>query len=526
MSRMRLTVRRGVHAIFLLQILVLSALAQGAPRFDYTMAVKDASQHLFHIKTDVTNVSGKTLDIAIPAWTPGWYMIKPYAACVQRLSIHDHGKKLPFQALDKQSYRIDTNNVKALTIEYDYWANDLAVNGAELTDKHAFFIGTNIFFYALGHTQGTPSTLKFELPAGWRIATGLKRGNDPNTYTARDFDNLVDCPTVLGDFDEDVTTVQGKQIHVIIDPKGSLGEEARAKLKDLIGSIIDSQGKMFGGLPYEDYFVMYIGGQTLKGGGALEHENSTNIMRPIATGTNPQNLVGVVSHEHFHAWNVKRLKPAGLMPYNYVREQYTKELWFAEGVTSYYGDVHQLRAGINTSDQFVRQMAGQISGLQRTESRLYTSLSDSSTITWLSYGSGPGGPPVFAVNYYNKGEVVGFLLDLEIRGATKNQKSLDDVMRYLWENYYKKGRGYTNEDVEKAVSQIAGKSFSTFFARYVDGVDEIDYNAFLKNAGWKLEPGDTAAQFRIVEIEGASNEQKAVRAGLIAVPAKAQGAAR
>jgi predicted metalloprotease with PDZ domain len=130
------------------------------------------------------------------------------------------------------------------------------------------------------------------------------------------------------------------------------------------------------------------------------------------------------------------------------------------------------------------------------------------------------------VNYYNKGEVVGFLLDLEIRGATKNQKSLDDVMRYLWENYYKKGRGYTNEDVEKAVSQIAGKSFSTFFARYVNGVDEIDYNAFLKNAGWKLEPGDTAAQFRIVEIEGASNEQKAVRAGLIAVPAKAQGAAR
>ncbi|MEP7274634.1 MAG: hypothetical protein ABI882_24305, partial [Acidobacteriota bacterium] len=485
--------------------------AQNSQRLDYTISIADAPRHLFHIKIAVTNSPGRTLDLTMPAWTPGWYTIKPYAANAMKLHAHDNGKRLPLRAVDKQTYRIETGGLRAFTVEYDYFANDLSVNGAELTEKRGYFVGTNLFFYVPGNTTNTPSTVKFELPAGWRVATGLRRDAEPNSFTARNFDNLVDCPTLLGDFDEDVTSVDGKTIHIVIDQKGMLNEENRTKLKDLVHRIIESQSKMFGGLPYNEYWVLFVGGENLKTGGALEHENSTNVTYRTAPA-DPRRWVGTVSHEHFHAWNVKRLKPAGFVPYDYSKEQYIQELWFAEGVTSYYGDVHMLRSGLITPEQFVVQQGGQIGGLQSNEARRWISVDDASTTTWLTYT--PGGP--FTVNYYNKGQVLGFMLDLEIRGASGGRKTLDDVLRSL----YERGRGYTNDDVERVASEMAGRSLKDFFARYVHGTDEIDYNSFLKHAGWRLEEvkADQPAprvQYRIVELENATAAQKATRQALL-----------
>ena len=497
--------------------LVSHATAQTAPRLDYTIGIADAPGHRFHLKIAVSNASGSTVDITMPAWTPGWYTIKPYAANVIKLQAHDNGKRLSMRAVDKQTYRIETGGLRAFTIEYDYLANDLSVNGAELTEKRGYFLGTNLFFYVPGHTTDVPATIKFELPAGWRIATGLKRTTEPNTFAARNFDNLVDCPTVLGDFDEETTSVDGKTIHVVIDPKGQLGDEARASLKEMIQRVIGSQSRMFGGLPYDEYWVLFVGGDNVRTGGALEHENSTNLMVGRMP-SDPKFLLGGVSHEHFHAWNVKRIKPAGLVPYDYSHEQYIQELWFAEGVTSYYGDLHMMRAGMITSEQFVQRQGGQITGLQSNEARRWISVDDASTTTWLTYTG--GGP--FTVNYYNKGQVLGFLLDLEIRGATSGRKSLDDVLRYMFENIYKRGRGYTDDDVEKAASEIAGRSFKDFFARYVHGTEELDYNAALRHAGWRLDetqadqPNARAAvQYRIVELENATEAQKTLRRGLL-----------
>jgi predicted metalloprotease with PDZ domain len=275
------TSSRSLAVIRLIVLLSASALGQtapaNAPRLDYSIGITDAQRHLFHIKIAVSNSTARTLDISMPAWTPGWYTIKPYSANVIKLQAHDNGKRLPLRAIDKQTYRIETGGVRAFTIEYDYFANDMSVNGAELTAKRGYFVGTNLFFYVPGHTTDTTSTVKFDLPAGWRIATGLKRAAEPNTFTARNFDNLVDCPVILGDFDEDVTSVDGKTIHVVVDQKGGLSEENRVKLKDLVHRVVDSQAKMFGGLPYNDYWVLFVGGDTLKTGGALEHENSTNL---------------------------------------------------------------------------------------------------------------------------------------------------------------------------------------------------------------------------------------------------------
>jgi predicted metalloprotease with PDZ domain len=185
------------------------------------MGIANAAAHLFHIKIAISNASGPTLDLALPAWTPGWYTIRPYAANVVKLQANDgQGRRLPLRAVDKQTYRIETGGLKALTVEYDYFANNPAVNGAELSEKRGYFVGTNIFFYVPGHTTDTPSQIKFEIPSNWRVATGLKRAPEPNTYLARNFDNLVDCPTILGDFDEEMATADGNPIHVVIDPKG------------------------------------------------------------------------------------------------------------------------------------------------------------------------------------------------------------------------------------------------------------------------------------------------------------------
>jgi predicted metalloprotease with PDZ domain len=490
-----------VVALFITCFASRTASAQTAPRLDYTVAVADASRHMFHLKTQISNIPGKTVDISLPAWTPGWYTIQPYASNVIRLQANANGKRLEMHAVDKQTYRIETEGNRALTVDYDYYANNLAVNGAELSEKRGFFVGTNLFFYVPGHTLDTPSTVTFQIPNTWRIATGMKRGEQNNVFQARNFDNLVDCPVVMGDFDDFQTAALGKTIHIVIDPKGQVNAENQAKLKDYVSRVIESEGKMMGGLPYEEYWVLYVTGG---GGGALEHENSTNVMLP-AFPSDVLGVVGTTAHEHFHAWNVKRLRPAALWPYDYSKEQYTRELWFAEGFTNYYGALHRRRAGVMSTDEYLRSLATKIGRLQLSEPRTWVSIADSSTVTWLTYSGVSGGFANFTVDYYNKGELVGLLLDLEIRGASANRKSLDDVLRFMFDNFYKKNKGYTVEDIERVASEVAGRSFKEFFGKYVTGTDELDYNAALQHAGLRLVDG------RVVDAENVTNQQRALR---------------
>ncbi|MFN9743462.1 MAG: M61 family metallopeptidase [Acidobacteriota bacterium] len=501
MMKYRIIGRFVYLAVFQTLLFTLSVAAQNGPRLDYRMKVADAPNHLYHVTIEATGVTGRTLDLALPSWTPGWYTIRPYASNLVKLQAHVNGRRLPLRALDKQTYRIETEGARTLTVEYDYYANNLAVNGAELTAQRGFFLGTNIFFYVPGHTTDTPATLTFEIPDHWRVATGLKRGAGKHVYLARDFDQLVDAPTILGDFDQFTTTALGKPIQIVVDPKGQVSPENAAKLKEYVSRIIESQGRMFGGLPYDEYWVLYVIGG--RGGGALEHENSTNVMLG-SMPADPRALVGVTSHEHFHSWNVKRIRPAGLLPYDYSKEQYIRELWVAEGVTSYYGDLHARRAGLLTDEEYLRGMAGNIRQLQANEARHWVSVSDASTVTWLTYGGGSNYGR-FTVNYYGKGEILGLLLDLEIRGATGNRKSLDDVMRKLEQDFHRRGRGYTNEDFAAVAAQVAGRSFSEFFARYVTGTTELDYDASLRQAGLRLVNG------QIVDLEVVTPAQRALR---------------
>lgn len=484
------------------------AQSPAAPQLDYTVRVADAAEHLFHITIQVTNAASPTADFSLPAWTPGWYTIMPYAANVMRLEAKDAGgKRLKLWAVDKQTWRVETQGSRTVTLDYDYYANNLSVNGAELNSQRGYFVGTNLFLYAPGHTTDSPSNVKFEVPAGWRVATGLQRTGATNQYRARNFDNLVDCPVVMGDFDEETATAQGKTIHVVLDRKGLYNAEQRKQLAAMSARVIESEGKMFGGLPYDEYWILFLTGPNLRIGGALEHENSTNYMVGRNVPKDPKELIDGVAHEHFHVWNVKRIKPSALMPYDYSREAYFRELWFAEGVTDYYTDVHLRRAGLITPEAYLQSLGRGVGNLQGNEARRWISAADASVTTWTTYTG--GGP--FAMNYYNKGALLGMLLDLEIHAATAGKKSLDDVMRSLFENYYKQGRGYTVEDVEQACSQIAGRSFNEFFARYVTGTEELDYNAALAPVGLRVEGGAPQAYLGVqVNYEGEAKVARVV----------------
>jgi predicted metalloprotease with PDZ domain len=491
--------------------------ASTAPQLNYTVRVADAAEHLFHVTIQVTNAASPTTDFSLPAWTPGWYTIMPYAANVMRLQAKDaQGNRLPLRAVDKQTWRVETKGNKSITVEYDYFANNLSVNGADLNERRGYFLGTNLFLYVLGHTTDTPSTVRFETPAGWRVATGLPRAGEPNVFRARNYDHLVDCPVVMGDYDEETASVQGKTVHVVIDQKGQYNAEQRRQLRDLTARVVESQAKMFGGLPYDDYWALFVTGPNLRVGGALEHENSTNLMQREMP-RDVRAVIGTVSHEHFHVWNVKRLKPAALMPYDYSRETYFRELWFAEGVTSYYTDVHLRRARVITPEEHLQELARAVAFLQENDARHWISAADASVTTWTTYTG--GGP--FTVNYYNKGLLIGMLLDLEIRGATAGKRSLDDVMRQLYEGHFKQGRGYTVEDVEQVCSQLAGRSFKDFFARYVTGTDELDYNAALAHVGLRLDQQGQGQTYLGLQVNyGEEAKVGAVAAGS---PAEAAG---
>ncbi|HYE73934.1 MAG TPA: PDZ domain-containing protein [Blastocatellia bacterium] len=506
---------RYVHSlacfVIALYVASLSVAAQStAPQLDYTVRVANAAQHLFHITVQVNNVVSPTTDLSLPAWTPGWYTIMPYSANVMRLQAKDSaGNRLRLYAVDKQTWRIETKGNRTITVDYDYLANNLSVNGAELNEQRGYFVGTNLFLYAPGHTTDTPANVKFEVPAGWRVATGLQRASEPNSYRARNYDHLVDCPVILGDYDEGTATAQGKTIHVIVDKKGQYNAEQLKRLTEMSARVIDSQGRMFGGLPYEEYWVLFVTGPNLRVGGALEHENSTNFMAGREMPRDPASLIDGVSHEHFHVWNVKRLKPTAIIPYDYSREMYFRELWFAEGVTDYYTDVHLRRAKVISPEEYLQSLSRGIDMLQRNEARLWISAADASVTTWTTYTG--GGP--FTVNYYNKGALLGMLLDLEIRGATTGKRSLDDVLRHLFDSFYKQGRGYTVEDVEQVCSQLAGRSFKDFFAKYITGTEELDYNASLAHVGLRLESGQAQVYLGAQVDYGTEAIVRAVQAG-------------
>jgi predicted metalloprotease with PDZ domain len=475
----------AAYAFLLLFGITISAnAAKGPLAIDYTVSLKDTATRQFHITTVIKNIDQPSLALSLPTWTPGWYTVENYFKNVLRFRITDaNGKILPHTMSKKQTWNIDTRGIRQITIDYDYRATVLALNQAKISDDFAFFTGIELFLQAEGH-RDEPSTVHFSIPAGWNLITALKETADPMTFTAANYDVLVDAPTEMGKFDVVKYEVEGKPHYFVANPAGTFSREKADKFCEMMAKVVQTGSRMFGGLPYDKYIHFYFfSPPESNASGALEHLNSFVAFAPPGDRATPESIIGTAAHEYFHLWNVKRIRPAEMWPYDYSRENETPLLWVSEGFTNYYGQLFRFRAGLQTSEQFLQSVADAAGGVENTDARNYISPAESSVSTWAGYDT----PVAFGISYYTQGQNLGALLDLSIINDTDGKFGLDDVMRSLFTDHYKKGRGFTSEEMIGIIDRVTKKDYHDFYRRYVFGTDVPDYDGILGFAGYKLE---------------------------------------
>jgi predicted metalloprotease with PDZ domain len=460
-----------------------AALAQkrDAFRIDYTVSIASSEGQLFHVTTDVKNINEPWLELSLPTWTPGWYTVENYFKNVLRFKVTGaKGNRLQPEMIRKQTWRVETKGLDSIRIEFDYKATVLALNQAKITNDFAFFTGTELFLEAARH-RTSPSTVHFELPPDWKIISALKETSNPMTFSAPDYDTLVDAPTEMGKFDVTQFQVEGKPHYLVTTPVGVLAKDKAAKFTEMLAKVANAQSSIFGGLPYEKYVYFYFFARPeSNAGGALEHLNS---FVAFAFSPNPEVMIGTASHEFFHLWNVKRIRPAGMWPYDYSREDETPLLWVSEGFTNYYGSIALYRAGLSTRQQFLQSVERAINGVESNEARAYISPADSSVSTWVGYDT----PVAFGISYYTQGQNLGALLDLSILHDTNGASGLDDVMRSLYRDFYQKGKGFTAEDMIGIVNRLTRRDYHDFYRKYISGVEVPPYDAILRHAGYQVQ---------------------------------------
>jgi predicted metalloprotease with PDZ domain len=484
-----------------------------APEIAFTVSMPKPHTHMLEvelrIKRGATDPVAQEQLLVMPVWTPGSYLIREFERHVQDFAAVDSaGQTLRWEKVNKDTWRIVTNGAREWRASYRVYANELSVRTNEVNSDHAFWNNAALLMYPEGLLK-SPSTLRVIAPQPWKVATGLPPvPGQKNTFRAGSFDILYDSPVEVSNFKTISFEVKGVPHRIVIDGEGNYDpERMRADVKNIVETEVDLMG---GEIPYHDYtFILHLRSNA---GGGLEHLNSTALGYPrfgftpdpkAGSGVNSagpnaarqrtyRGFLSLVAHEFFHLWNVKRIRPDALGPFDYTKENYTKSLWVAEGITDYYARIVLRRAGFTSASDFLKEQARAFQVLQNTPGRLVMSAEESSYDSWIKYYRQDENSINSQVDYYDKGAVLGLLLDLEIRKRSNGAKSLDDVMRYLYSEFYKKDKNYTPEDFQKACELMAGSSLEPFFANYVRGRDELDYDSALMAAGLRLDKASTA----------------------------------
>jgi predicted metalloprotease with PDZ domain len=461
-----------------------SARTQAGPDISYTVSMPRPATHLLEVEMRLRwNQMPAAAQLKMPVWTPGSYLIREYARHVQDFAVKDTtGRALTWEKISKNTWQIDTKGAKEIVVTYRVYSNELTVRTNELNDEHAFWNNAALLMFPAGQLAA-PSTVRVIPHGQWRVATGLPAvAGQPNTFRAANFDILYDAPFEVSDFKELAFDVRGKRHRYVVTGEGNYDLR---KMADDTAKIIQESYKIFGDLPYDEYtFIL-----NLRGGGGLEHLNST-ALQWNRFQFKPQSrynaFLALVAHEFFHLWNVKRIRPDALGPFDYENENYTKLLWVAEGATAYYENVLLRRAGLISEADVLTSRATGIEQLQNRPGRFETSLEEASFDAWIKYYRQDENAINNQISYYDKGETVSMMLDVAIRTASGGARSLDDVMRYLYNEFAKKNRNYTPADFQKAAELAAGRSLDDFFSKYVRGEAEIDYNGILNGIGLQV----------------------------------------
>lgn len=480
-----------MRSVLLLVFLVLPLGAQESVpplRIAYVVDVTDPKGGQIVVDMTIENNRHREITLGLPVWRPGSYRLQQYRKALQfPFEAKADGRSIDVKETGHQSvWTISPGAATTVSIRYKMRPRDVASLTINLTEKHYFLEGPSLYFHAK-EAMNAPHRVRFKLPSGWRVASGLKPTGD-DEHEARDYDTFIDCPTELGTFDLHKFVHDGVTFELAVHAEGKVDAE---RLVEVHRKIVAEHGKMFGGFPFDRYVFLYHF-RPQAGGGGLEHLNSTDISMPLGyIQSDAYNIASIASHEFIHLWNVKRIRPKVLGPFDYTKEVRTRALWLCEGGTSYFGDRALPRCGVWTESTYFSHLVGEISQLQGNVARKTQSAEESSWTIWdrRMTDSTP------RVDYYNKGELLCLLLDLSIRVQTGNAKSLDDVMRHLYETCVtgpaKDGKGpigvgYEEDGILKAVNHVSGKDFTEFFRKYVAGTEELPYEAVLGAAGLKL----------------------------------------
>jgi predicted metalloprotease with PDZ domain len=451
--------------------------------------------HYFEVSMSVSNISKikeipekAYVDFKMPVWTPGSYLVREYAKNVEGFEATAGGKKVKAEKINKNTWRVYSNGANEVKISYKVYAFELSVRTSFLDDTHGYLNGASIFMY-VPQLKKYPSKVVITPYKGWNsISTGMKKVADAeNTYYAPDYDIIVDSPIEIGTHKVLNFEIQNIPHSVAMYSNGPL-EYNDEKVIDAYKKVTQAASAVVGEHPCKDYtFIIHH----LPGiGGGLEHLNSTTCQTsPMAYASDAsfKSFMGLIAHEYFHLWNVKRIRPVALGPFDYDNENYTHMLWVAEGFTSFYQENILLRAGILTPEEYKNKVAASISGIENQPGQKVQSVAEASWDAWIKYYRPNENSQNSTISYYNKGGVIGSLINLYIIGETKGKKSLDDVFKLLWNEYYKKqGRGYKDEEFQAACEKVSGKSMNSFFQKYIWSTDAIDYDAFFNYVGLKL----------------------------------------
>jgi predicted metalloprotease with PDZ domain len=436
----------------------------------------------------IANNRDSTLTFTMPGWAPGAYFLAEYGKNVREVKATSRDKQtLTINKAGDHSWQVHTGGQQSLTFTYRVEKPMSFFGGRRNDSTHVLLEGPSTFMY-LESQKERPVTACFQVPNQWKLASGLMPDSQSASNSAMpctnpdashllyapNYDVFIDAPVEMSHFEERVFEIRGTPFSVVMH--GALDFDIDGFV-NMVKKISEYQIALMDDVPFEKYVFIYHFNPG-PGGGGLEHLNSTTISLPATVLKD--NLVSgasVTAHEFFHLWNVKRIRPKVLGPFDYTQPVRTNALWFSEGVTSYYADLTQVRTGLITPQRFLDLQAEQMKRLQSNPDRLKTTVEKASWEIWERGYSNRG------VNYYNKGQLLGLLLDLRLRHETGNKKSLDDVFRYLNQHYAKRGIGFEEDELSKIAGKIAGKDLSDFFMKYVGGVEELPYQKYLAWAG-------------------------------------------
>lgn len=453
----------------------------------YRLLIAEPQTHHFLVDLEMDGVDGSAR-VVMPSWTPGSYLMREFPRNVVTFAAADGtGRPLAHAKADKNTWVVDAPSDGRLRVRYLVYADELSVRTSHLDATHAFISGTSAFMFVEGRAHDEVS-LEVRAPAGWTVATALEEVA-PNAFRADGYDQLADSPLEIGTHEVIGFEVDGVPHRYAVWGRGNLDRE---RLVADTTRIVRAEKALFGELPYRSFtFILHL----LPGGsGGLEHRDSTVLVADRWTFRGPgyEGFLGLVAHELFHAWNGKRIRPAVLGPFDYVRESYTRELWVVEGITTYYTDVILRRAGILSPLRYLDKQAEQIGRLAGIPGRMVQPLEDASFDAWIKFYRPDANTPNATISYYHKGAMVALLLDLKIREATGNARSLDDVMRALWNEYGRPDAGFPQGRVEALASAAAGEELRPFFDRWLRGTEELDFAPAFAAVGLSLSPAHEA----------------------------------